>query len=57
MKLDRGQIRLSVSDLMRFASCAHATRLDLKRLNAHAPDKHLPHRITEAAAHKNAAVL
>lgn len=38
MKLEHAQIRLSASDLMRFASCAHATRLDLERLYGRGPE-------------------
>ncbi|SHF45408.1 uncharacterized protein SAMN05444279_1512 [Ruegeria intermedia] len=38
MKLDDGQIRLSASDLMRFMACAHATALDLQRLQGSGPD-------------------
>ncbi|MEQ9696086.1 TM0106 family RecB-like putative nuclease, partial [Shimia sp. SDUM112013] len=38
MKRDKtGDIRLSASDLMRFMSCAHATALDLQRLNGIGP--------------------
>lgn len=38
MKLETGEIRLSASDLMRFTSCAHATRLDLERLHGRGPE-------------------
>jgi hypothetical protein len=35
MQRDEYGVRLSASDLMRFAGCAHATRLDLGRLDGH----------------------
>ncbi|MCE8524005.1 TM0106 family RecB-like putative nuclease [Ruegeria pomeroyi] len=38
MKRDPSGIRLSASDLMRFMSCRHATRLDLDRLNGVGPE-------------------
>lgn len=38
MRLQDGEIRLSASDLMRFTTCAHATRLDLERLHGRGPE-------------------
>ncbi len=38
MMLERGTVRLSASDLMRFMSCAHASALDLERLHGRGPD-------------------
>ncbi len=38
MLKENGRIRLSASDLMRFMSCAHASRLDLARLHGTGPD-------------------
>ncbi|AHM05757.1 Superfamily I DNA and RNA helicase and helicase subunit [Roseibacterium elongatum DSM 19469] len=38
MRFQNGDIRLSASDLMRFTSCAHATRLDLEQLHGRGPE-------------------
>ena len=38
MLKENDRIRLSASDLMRFMSCAHASRLDLERLHGGGPE-------------------
>ena len=38
MRLDQGQVRLSASDLIRFAACPHASRLDLDFLSGIGPE-------------------
>lgn len=37
MRLDKGQVRLSASDLIRFAACMHASKLDLDYLSGKGP--------------------
>ncbi|MBW0157613.1 TM0106 family RecB-like putative nuclease [Sedimentimonas flavescens] len=38
MKIENGEFFFSASDLMRFAGCAHATTMDIARLEGRAPD-------------------